>query len=250
MSSNGTAAVDVMTSSNRPREWATVDHAYRDFSRYLLEGGELVRKKKTDNNFPAKLHQMLSDPDLSHIIAWMPHGRAFRVLNRDLFTTTSIPSYFRQTKFASFARQLPRWGYKRLYSAGPDMGCYYHEHFLQDMPTLTWLMKRLSSNQGNFTPDPEGEPNFYMISRLYPLPPQAIAYDPGNASNSKESKQEEAPLLMPHVQAYDWNNTASDWNNIDYTCEEDDDYTQECLEGEEEDGFCDAMNAFIDGFQV
>ena len=73
MSSNCTAAtVDVMTSgSNRPREWATVDHAYHDFSRYLLEGGELVRKKKSDNNFPAKLHQMLSDPDLSHIIAWM-----------------------------------------------------------------------------------------------------------------------------------------------------------------------------------
>ena len=111
-------------------------------------------------------------------------------------------------------------------------------------------MKRLSSNQGNFTPDPEGEPNFYMISRLHPLPPQEITYDPEDASNSKESKQEEAPLLMPHVQAYDWNNTAYDWNNIVYAHEEDDDYTQECLEGEEEDGFCDAMNAFIDGFQV
>ena len=167
MSSNGTATVDVMTSSNRPREWATVDHTYRDFSRYVLEGGELVRKKKSDNNFPAKLHQMLSDPDLSHIIAWMvrectcclvqtlffrhsthsflcyclitqPHGRAFRVLNRELFTTTYIPSYFCQKKFASFARQLPRWGYKRLYSDGPDMGCYYHEQFLRDIPTLTW----------------------------------------------------------------------------------------------------------------
>ena len=169
MSSNGTAAEDVMTSgSNRPREWATVDHAYHDFSRYLLEGGELVRKKKSDNNFPAKLHKILSDPDLSHIIAWMvrectccccrpnitsspkysllycyclitqPHGRAFRVLDKDIFTTTSIPSWFRQTKFASFARQLPRWGYKRLYSAGPDKGCYYHEHFLRDIPTLTW----------------------------------------------------------------------------------------------------------------
>ena len=71
MSSNGTATVDVMTISNRPREWATVDHTYHDFSRYVLEGGELVREKKSDNNFPAKLHQMLSDPDLSHIIAWM-----------------------------------------------------------------------------------------------------------------------------------------------------------------------------------
>ena len=112
-------------------------------------------------------------------------------------------------------------------------------------------MKSVSSNQGNFTPDPEGEPNFYMISSLRPLPPQAITYDPEDASNSKVSKQEEVSQSMPRVQAYDWNNTAYDWNIIDHTHEEEyDDYTQECHEGEEEDSFYDTMNAFIDSFQV
>ena len=109
-------------------------------------------------------------------------------------------------------------------------------------------MKSVSSNQGNFTPDPEGEPNFYMISSLRPLPPQAITYDPEDASNSKVPKQEETPQSMPHVQVYDWNNTAYDWNNIGYIQEEYDDYTQECQEGEEEDSLCDAMNVFIENF--
>ena len=143
-------------------------------------------------------------------------------------------------------------------------------------------MKRLPSNQGNFTPHPEGEPDFYMISSLHPLPPQAITSkdaivlavslpisasshipvllvvapgeilgDPKDSPCSKVSKQEEASQSMPHVQAYDWNNTAYDWNNINYTHEEEyDDYTQACHEGEEEDSFCDTMNAFIDSFQV
>jgi hypothetical protein len=47
------------------------DHTYRDMSRYLLEHGHLERHKKVEANFPAKLHQMLSDPHFAHIIVWM-----------------------------------------------------------------------------------------------------------------------------------------------------------------------------------
>jgi len=52
-----------------------VDHAYRDFSRYEEEGGQLTKHKKAGNNFPARLHRMLSDPQNSHAVAWMVSGR-------------------------------------------------------------------------------------------------------------------------------------------------------------------------------
>jgi hypothetical protein len=48
-----------------------VDHTYQDFSRYLQQGGEIPKHKKSGSNFPARLHHMLEDPNNSHIIAWM-----------------------------------------------------------------------------------------------------------------------------------------------------------------------------------
>lgn len=59
---------------NVPNQQTTlkyVDHTYRDFSRYTEEGGELIKHKKSTNNFPARLHKMLSDTMNSDVITWM-----------------------------------------------------------------------------------------------------------------------------------------------------------------------------------
>ena len=48
-----------------------VDHTYRDYSRYIEDGGELIRHKKSNNNFTARLHRVLSDPQNSAVITWM-----------------------------------------------------------------------------------------------------------------------------------------------------------------------------------
>ncbi|KAL7524841.1 hypothetical protein ACHAXR_000739, partial [Thalassiosira sp. AJA248-18] len=111
---------------------------------------------------------MLSEPHFSHIITWMPHGGAFKILSKELLV--AIPGYFSLTKFESFTRQLSIWGYKRLYRRGADYGCYYHESFLRGIPQLTVLMTRVTSKQGKYAPYPEGEPNFDLISRRHPLP--------------------------------------------------------------------------------
>ena len=47
------------------------DHTYHDFSNYIKEGGKLKKHKKSESNFPARLHAMLSDEQYSHIITWM-----------------------------------------------------------------------------------------------------------------------------------------------------------------------------------
>eukprot|EP00584_Thalassiosira_punctigera_P005115 CAMPEP_0172537006 /NCGR_PEP_ID=MMETSP1067-20121228/8700_1 /TAXON_ID=265564 ORGANISM="Thalassiosira punctigera, Strain Tpunct2005C2" /NCGR_SAMPLE_ID=MMETSP1067 /ASSEMBLY_ACC=CAM_ASM_000444 /LENGTH=76 /DNA_ID=CAMNT_0013322215 /DNA_START=104 /DNA_END=331 /DNA_ORIENTATION=- len=45
-----------------------VDHTYRDLSRFLEYGGQIAKYKKSENNFPAKLHEILSSPRYSHVI--------------------------------------------------------------------------------------------------------------------------------------------------------------------------------------
>ena len=49
-------------------------YAYRDYSTYLLNGGELINHKKSDRNFPVKLHRIVSDPSNSLVITWMVSG--------------------------------------------------------------------------------------------------------------------------------------------------------------------------------
>jgi len=126
------------------------------------------------STFPAKLHAILSCLDLHHIITWMPHGCAWRILKPKLFAETVMPKYFtHQSKYSSFTRQVNGWGFKRI-THGPDRNSYYHKLFVRDMPHLTRRMTRLSSsamkkplgNVNNAT-----EPNFYETSGgSYPVP--------------------------------------------------------------------------------
>mmetsp|Transcript_2384 Transcript_2384/g.5260 ORF Transcript_2384/g.5260 Transcript_2384/m.5260 type:complete len:105 (-) Transcript_2384:815-1129(-) len=87
-----------------------VDHTYHDFSRFLSSGGELRKSKKGGKNFPAKVHRMLSDDCNNDVITWMPHGRSFKVLNREELVSRVIPNYFVCGKYESFTRQLNGWG--------------------------------------------------------------------------------------------------------------------------------------------
>jgi len=68
------------------------------------------RKKKkrapSSNSFPAKLHRILSEPANREYIAWLPHGRAWRILKPKGFEEDIIPKYFRSERYASFMRQV------------------------------------------------------------------------------------------------------------------------------------------------
>lgn len=65
-------------------------------------------------NFPAKMHSILSRPDLAEIVCWMPHGRSWRVLKPREFEIKVIPTYFEHSKFSSFIRQANGWGFRRM----------------------------------------------------------------------------------------------------------------------------------------
>jgi hypothetical protein len=65
-------------------------------------------------NFPAKMHAILSHPELRDIVCWLPHGRSWRVLKPREFEIKVLPKFFEHAKFSSFVRQANGWGFRRL----------------------------------------------------------------------------------------------------------------------------------------
>mmetsp|Transcript_30852 Transcript_30852/g.46815 ORF Transcript_30852/g.46815 Transcript_30852/m.46815 type:complete len:250 (+) Transcript_30852:169-918(+) len=78
--------------------------------------------------FPQKLMEILSDASNNKAIAWLPHGKAFVILNREKLSNEVLPKYFRKTKYTSFTRKLNRWNFARV-NRGSELGAYYHEFF-------------------------------------------------------------------------------------------------------------------------
>ena len=117
--------------------------------------------------FPLKLHEMLDRIErdgLSHVVSWQPHGRCFVVHDQDKFVEVIMPTYFKQTKFASFQRQLNLYGFNRL-TSGPDKNGYYNELFLRGRKSLSLRILRLKiKGTGVRKPSsPETEPAFYCM---------------------------------------------------------------------------------------
>jgi HSF-type DNA-binding len=56
--------------------------------------------------FPYRLHQIISNPEYSEYITWLPHGRAWKILKRKQFETIVLPHHFRHGQFSSFLRQV------------------------------------------------------------------------------------------------------------------------------------------------
>ena len=112
-----------------------------------------------------QLHEVVSNPELSNIISWLPHGRAFVVHDPDGLVEKVLPYYFSQTKFLSFIRQCNLWGFKRL-TRGVEGKVYYHELFLRGRPYMSRRIKRhkLKSHGFKPMPNPTAEPNFYSFS--------------------------------------------------------------------------------------
>jgi len=76
------------------------------------------------------LRQMLEDAEKegqTHIVSWLPHGRAFKIQNKALFQQQIMGRYFRTEKLAHLSDTLRIWGFRRLKTIGPDKGAFYHK---------------------------------------------------------------------------------------------------------------------------
>lgn len=122
-------------------------------------------------SFPSKLYMMVSCPQNQDIITWLPHGRAWKILNQKEFETKVLPRYFKHGRISSFKRQLNGYGFRKIIS-GVDYGGYCHELFLRGMPHLCSRVLRLvkSGKMNDHSRKDIPIPDFYALSRDNPLP--------------------------------------------------------------------------------
>lgn len=152
-------------------------YSYKDYSRCPPDRNESALESLASHSdssiknqrLPTKLNAMLSDPNCAHIICWMPHGRAWRILKPKTFVSDVLPKYFESCNYGSFVRLVNAWGFRR-FSSGPDRHAYYHELFLRNLPHLHNRMRRKVWKQNDPIVDKNNEPDLYAISRENPLP--------------------------------------------------------------------------------
>ncbi|VEU36732.1 unnamed protein product [Pseudo-nitzschia multistriata] len=131
----------------------------------VLRASGWVRSQR----FPTKLYALLSQPQLSNIITWMPHGRSWKVLETRIFETSVLPVFFESDNYHSFNRVINAWSFRRK-SSGPDRGSYFHELFLRGKPHLQKYMRRLPRTHKKLAMSKSEEPDFFELEKTSPLP--------------------------------------------------------------------------------
>lgn len=104
-----------------------IDHTYYDYSTRQLsellppEKIYALGDKKGRTTFPMKLHAIVSDPKYRHIICWMPHGRSWKIMDKELLATVVCREHFNHDNFDSINRSINGWGFKVI-----DIQCMMH----------------------------------------------------------------------------------------------------------------------------
>mmetsp|Transcript_26866 Transcript_26866/g.77455 ORF Transcript_26866/g.77455 Transcript_26866/m.77455 type:complete len:649 (-) Transcript_26866:272-2218(-) len=164
------------------------------------EGGGSGKAKPSACNkatFPTTLFDILADPKLDGTIAWLPHGRSWKILDMTKFTESVLSSYFNQSKYTSFVRQVNGWGFRRV-TVGSEANTYYHELFLRGRPGLLRFMRRQPASLHNTAlrirrnlkqVDQEADPDFYAVAESYPLPSNCPTNKASKGSGGKNAKK-------------------------------------------------------------
>lgn len=74
---------------------------------------------------------LLSNEEITDIVAWLPHGRGFIIQNKKRFESEVLPKYFKEAKYTSFNRRLKRWNFI-IQRHGHKKAAYFHPEFIRD----------------------------------------------------------------------------------------------------------------------
>ena len=121
--------------------------SYNDFSQVPAEKDNSFPTSVEKMTFSQKIYHILQDETKSGMIAWMPHGRAFKVFAPKTFEREVLTQYFPGSHFSRFTTQLRKHGFK-LITRGIDAGCFYHEVSSRWVShSVFWMYELHSLNQ-------------------------------------------------------------------------------------------------------
>ena len=96
-----------------PELWRDSDRGKNDIPRGFVSiandtytAGKALTVIKGIDNFPTKLHRILSCGRYRSIIAWKEHGRSWTILDKERLSTVVCPENFSHSNFDSFNRSV------------------------------------------------------------------------------------------------------------------------------------------------
>lgn len=131
----------------------------------LVQNADTTTTAQTKVSYILQLHDMLEDAShegFDHIVRWQPHGRAFKIYQKQDFCERILPWYFQTQSWKNFGRHLRHWGFCRA-KEGADRDAWYHRYFVRGVvvSVVSKLRRKhmVESMQGWLAP---GEaPQFY-----------------------------------------------------------------------------------------
>ncbi|KAJ6502871.1 HSF-type DNA-binding-domain-containing protein [Mycena vitilis] len=84
--------------------------------------------------FVKKLYNTLGDPAVQNILCWGPDGLCFLVKDVNEFAKEILPRMYKHSNFASFVRQLNKYGFHKVrsleeYQSGEEIWTFRHPKF-------------------------------------------------------------------------------------------------------------------------
>jgi len=105
----------------------------------------LVSDGSKKASFAEQLMNALNDEANNDILAWMPDGTSFTIVNHKKFAMDRMPKLFKIRNLSSFVRKLGRWGFQRVHEKKTRTSdIFRHPSFLQSDPALVRQVKCIS----------------------------------------------------------------------------------------------------------
>lgn len=97
---------------------------YKDYSMVPRPADFVAPIRLSQMNMAQKVHHMLTQKEFVGLVMWMPHGRAFKVCEPELFEVHICEKYFGHRSYAKFRHDLEKNGFKFI-ASGRDKGCKF-----------------------------------------------------------------------------------------------------------------------------
>ncbi|KAJ7448429.1 hypothetical protein B0H11DRAFT_2202390 [Mycena galericulata] len=144
-----------------PAEQRSDNHEHSAFPEHPTEHKDNTGHISSATDFIKRLYKILSDGADENVIAWAPQRDRFVVKDIDKFRTSILPRMFKHSNFASFVRQLNKYGFHKIKIDNQEHAwTFRHPDFHADRPDALENIRRKTPAVQRKTPITSGSVEF------------------------------------------------------------------------------------------